>query len=189
MGCDIHTIVEVRNSETGKWEAVELDPPVFDWRSYGLFGFLADVRNYSCAPSIAPGRGWPADASISLPDEDTMICSCLHGFTSVTLAELLAYNYDGNFEDRRVSKGGNGAVTAEPGGGTRMTFREFLGEGFFNDIDRLQVLGVTGRAMLHGELPMPERKQRRFDLESAEEPAPAVHTARDDVRVLMYFDN
>lgn len=68
MGCDIHSHVESQN-ENGSWERViweqqeEFDAGPFDWRSYGLFGFLADVRNYSAVPPLADQRGLPEDVS------------------------------------------------------------------------------------------------------------------------------
>jgi hypothetical protein len=66
MGCDIHSAVEIKRE--GKWEKVgdifpledfmkeyhnkEFGSEPFDWRSYGMFGFLANVRNYSHVPCI-----------------------------------------------------------------------------------------------------------------------------------------
>lgn len=56
MGCDIESFAEVKNQK-GEW--IKIKKKVFKsdfggktsqpfaWRSYGIFGFLADVRNYS----------------------------------------------------------------------------------------------------------------------------------------------
>ena len=79
MGCDIHCFAETKNKETGKWEKVgdhfELDEfdrkyykkdkgsEVFSWRSYSLFAFLADVRNYDHCEPINEARGLPDDIS------------------------------------------------------------------------------------------------------------------------------
>ncbi len=41
----------------------------FDWRSYGMYGFLADVRNWSVVPPIAAQRGFPSDASLEVREE------------------------------------------------------------------------------------------------------------------------
>lgn len=35
-----------------------------------------------------------------------------------------------------------GAATAEPGQGKMTTYREFLGEGFFRDLDELKKIGA-----------------------------------------------
>ena len=86
MGCDIHVIAQRRapdpSNESGLiWETLEwpvqrheypnpMDPDQpyidcdrhpFDWRSYWLYGWLADVRNYSDVKPIAPARGLPKD--------------------------------------------------------------------------------------------------------------------------------
>jgi hypothetical protein len=125
MGCDIHSFVEVK--KLNKWELVD------DWidnRSYGWFGFLANVRNYSHVPSISNPKGLPQDISeggaIEWDNEyDGHSCSYL------TLKELLDFNYDQEFEDRRVTRQtGNfidGSALAEPGEGETITIREFLG--------------------------------------------------------------
>lgn len=62
MGCDIHAFVEVY---TNQWDYVD-DLELY--RSYGLFGFLADIRNYSCVPPISKCRGLPASISENLAD-------------------------------------------------------------------------------------------------------------------------
>jgi hypothetical protein len=154
MGTDIWAFAEVRRD--GVWQWVrgvfpDADPrevdEVFPNRSYALFGFLADVRNYSRSPVIAEMRGMPFDISAGLydqhPDE--------YG-SWLSLAELLAYDYDQVFWDRRVTRttfnpvsGGSvtdGAALAEEGEGEHVTLREFLGEGFFARLDRLAELGA-----------------------------------------------
>jgi hypothetical protein len=62
VGTDITAHVEVRHD--GQWRPVPFDtrPTAegegpFAWRSYAVFGFLADVRNYSHSPVIAQPRG------------------------------------------------------------------------------------------------------------------------------------
>jgi len=64
MGCDIHSHAERRNAD-GNWEYLA-DIRPFNWRNYGLFGWLADVRNYSAIKPIADGRGVPEDASATV---------------------------------------------------------------------------------------------------------------------------
>lgn len=164
MGCDIHSYAEVKKE--GKWEVVGEVFPMddfeqefhlnyhkekkthkihpFDWRSYGMFGFLADVRNYSYVPVIAePKYGIPEDASDfvrNLYEGD----SDWHTATWLTLKQLFDFNYDQVFWDRRVTKQvatnvWDGAATAEEG--EHVTLREFLGPRFFRDLEILKSLG------------------------------------------------
>jgi hypothetical protein len=138
MGCDIHVHGERRNG--GKWQKIALDPPPFDWRSYGLFGFLADVRNYSAVPPIALPRGLPSDASDAVAEASVGLDWHTHSWLSMD--ELLAFDYEKRMEDRRVTIDGNGGCTAPPGGGAAMTYREFLDTGYFDELARLKDAGV-----------------------------------------------
>ena len=137
MGCDIHTQAE--RKVAGKWEVIPGLHP-FDWRSYGMFGFLADVRNYSAVPPISKPRGM-AEGSPS--DGDDLGD---HSYSWLTVEELTAFDYDKPMEDRRVTRTvGNftdGGVTAEPGGGAMTTYREFLGPHFFEDLEKLKAAGA-----------------------------------------------
>ncbi len=157
MGCDIHTITEVKTPNG--WKAVLLDKPVFDWRSYRMYGFLADVRNYSATPPIHEQRDWPEDITHEAEQlRKDWDCNA-HSFTYVTLADLLAFDYSKAIEDCRVVEqvGPNawdGGATVKRGGGKITTYRDFLDGYFFTELDRLSELG---------------------------------HPA--DVRVLMFFDN
>lgn len=150
MGCDIHTFVEVR--AYGKWVPIVMNPPLWDWRSYGLFGFLADVRNYSKVPPQFANRGWPKDHAEWVSDYgfDESEDDYYHSRSWCSLEELLNFNYDATFEDRRCSEtahfpgGGSytdGAALASPGKGQVVTFREFLLSLYFSEIERLKALG------------------------------------------------
>lgn len=179
MGCDIHCFAEVRKD--GKWQRVvelvfgECGTEPFGWRSYGMFGFLADVRNISKCNPICEPKGLPEDSewlnSVSKYAYDTNPMNgqpipieeretnrkCIeddwdyHSKSWLTLKELLDFDYNQTFEDlrdRQVMKGDNtvmfGAIfdkTTQPGEGTIKTYREFLGEGFFSEIDILKTLG------------------------------------------------
>lgn len=150
MGCDIHLQAQKRDSN-GQWETVPFVP--FDWRSYGMFGFLGlTSRNYSDVPPIAPLRGLPPGAQPNEVTDDsqwglsdrTPYFSDFgdHSFSWLSLEELLAFNYDATFEDRRITVNGNGGVTSEPGGGSMTTYRDFLGLWFFRDLEKCKELGV-----------------------------------------------
>jgi hypothetical protein len=61
--------------------------------------------------------------------------------------ELSAFDYTQQMEDRRCTRlvaAGyyDGGCTCVPGEGKQMTYREFLGEGFFEDLAELRLLGV-----------------------------------------------
>lgn len=144
MGCDIHLNYQ-RKTEMG-WEdvsfpAVEIDNYDTWWplgyRSYGLFGFLVGVRNYSHVPPLSNLRGLPDDFA---HDDETDIGD--HSFSWLSLEELTFFDYDQSFEDRRTMRDGNGAADAGAGNGEQTTFREFLGPGYFTDLQRMIDAGV-----------------------------------------------
>lgn len=76
MGCDIHSIAEVKTA--AGWLPIESDGRVaswgtffskktdylspFDWRSYAVFGFLAGVKNYSRCEPLSEPKGLPEDS-------------------------------------------------------------------------------------------------------------------------------
>lgn len=158
MGCDIHLWYERKNF-LSEWEDVPV--PLDEWkagpldhRSYAIFGFLADVRNYSAIKPICEPRGWPEDFRYSSAgrtddrywcrddyDYDFMFDE-YHTHTWLSIDELLNYDYDQLVEDRRVTINNNGGCTCEPGDGKTETLREFLGEGFFRDLKTLKECGV-----------------------------------------------
>lgn len=145
MSCDIYAFAEARSNN--KWEKVEnkifstyqgekTDEP-FSVRSYSLFGFLADVRNYSCCPVIAEPKGLPDDSEYlnSIGGENWV--SDGGSASYLTLKELLEFNYDQVFEDRRVEK-----QTATITLGKKTTVRKHLnGSRFFQNSEALKTLG------------------------------------------------
>lgn len=154
MGCDIHSYVEVRRG--GLWvydhgeeyTAGELTEGPFGWRDYGIFGFLADVRNYSRSPVIAEPRGLPDDVTTETWQAYSKLAPDAHSASWLAVAELAAYDYDKVFWDRRVTKqigpyAYDGAALAEKGEGRHLTLRDFLGPEFFAELDELAKLGDT----------------------------------------------
>lgn len=144
MGCDIHTHAERKVGD--RYEKIEgLEP--FDWRAYGMYGFLAGVRNYSDVTPIAQPRGIPADASAPVQSNYTLWGVDAHSASWLDVRELADFDYEQPMEDRRYTgmdpRGFmNGALTAKPGEGTATTYREFLGEGFFEDLEKLSKAGA-----------------------------------------------
>ena len=150
MGCDIYSLVEVKDPSTGKWNKVgdiflEVDSTdkytddPFCWRSYGLYGFLANVRNYSECEPISEPKGVPENLSTegqSLFQEGIDD----HSHSWLTLQELLNFNYEKEFTDkRRKSQGGpyNGTNDDE----CQVSYREFLGRFYFERLEILKALG------------------------------------------------
>lgn len=176
MGCDIHGFAEIKKE--GKW--IRMDGDIFGyegeytsipfhWRSYAVFGFLADVRNYSHSESISECKGLPHDSEylnsvspyaydrnpmngedIPESERDTIRKNLLegdyHSYSWLTLKELLKFNYDEDLWDRRVSKqiapnAWSDSQLAEEGEGEITTYREHLGSLFFSDLEVLKTLG------------------------------------------------
>ena len=186
MGCDIHIWVEKRDTMlplpevqelriVGQkyptpWKKVEprfpsewadggfTDGP-FDWRQYGMYTFLAGVRNYGQVIPISRPRGLPEDVSEGAREILDMWDGDGHSYSWLLLGELLDFNYNTPVENLRHRKqtGPNswtGAAVAEPGQGVMTTYREELGEGFFRDLAILASIGPP-----------------------------------DDVRIVFFFDN
>ena len=157
MGCDIHSYAEVRNKETGKWEQVfdfttlddfdkeylkcEKGDHPFDWRGYGMYGFLAGVRNYSYIDPIVEPRGIPPDVSDTVRQECLYWYDDLHTPSHIYLRELAEFDYAQEFWNRRVTKGSNGATLDEEGEGEVLSIDDFLPEMFFQHIEDLKTLG------------------------------------------------
>ena len=136
MGTDISTTCE-RRTPDGQYVAVtskELAP--FKNRCYGVFAFLAGVRNYSGIQPIVEPRGKPDDYP-EVTEEDWRNYGTDNPTTWLLVSELTSFDYDTEMEDRRVSVNGNGGCTCPVGDGAKMPWREFLGESFFSDLDTL----------------------------------------------------
>lgn len=103
MGCDIH-------SKT----LIGTEPTIVQFtneRSYGLFGLLAGVRNYSDIPPITQPRDTPDWVNKYLGD---------HSYCYLTLDELNAVDWQGQVCDKRgyaeiAPNVYSGAVTLEEG--------------------------------------------------------------------------
>ena len=139
MGTDIRTFAERRKAD-GSWEEIQ-SIDFLSNRVYGMFGFLANVRNYSMVPPIALPRGLPEDVTSSI-GKDYEYESYAYSPSWLSLNELLEFNYDDTFENRRVKIDTNHGCTCEPGMGKMTTFREILGEDFQRDLLMLQAIGA-----------------------------------------------
>jgi hypothetical protein len=145
MGCDIHSHVEVRKGDY--WEDVEFHP--FRDRSYGVFALLAGVRNYSAVTPIAEPRGLPYDLAFMTKHKYSEWKDDAHSTSWLDAKELLDFDYDATMEDCRYTRQEgpgffNGGATCEPGAGRKMTWREFLPDDYFRDLEMLRVVANTG---------------------------------------------
>ncbi len=141
MSCDITTFAEVRIKKTLQWEKAKkvfsyydnrkTEHP-FSWQDYGLFGFLADVRNYSYCEPIKIPMGLPMQLSQQVQSEWESEKWSSHSASYLKLSDLLAFDYDKTFINQRF--GDEDYLKT-------MTYREFLGDLFFTNLKELQQLG------------------------------------------------
>lgn len=156
MSCDIYAFAEVKG-KNNKWEKVndkifptyygeKTDEP-FSVRSYSLFGFLANVRNYAYCPVIAQPKGLPNDSEYlnSIGGENWV--SDGGNASYLTLKELLEFDYEQVFENKRMAKqtssnSWTGAHITTTDKGQKMTVKEHLeGSRFFQNLEVLKTLG------------------------------------------------
>lgn len=127
MGCDIHMVIQRQSTGLTRllgepdWELLE-PPAEVGWdepRSYTLFGVLAGVRDMLDIEAIADRRGLPDDFD---PDRDPPPCRWYpedrkdlgdHSFTWMTLAEVLAFNWDRVVTSKDVSDHYRGKTVRE----------------------------------------------------------------------------
>jgi hypothetical protein len=144
MGCDIHAFAE--RKVNGSWVSMSINnnwgAQPFEVRSYSLFGLLAGVRNYSAVTPIAAPRGMPDTVSELVQEKFLHWSLDGHTHSWLMLSELTDFDYDQTMEDRRVTRGGDACCTADPGDGEKRTYREFLGEWYFKELERLKTLGA-----------------------------------------------
>ena len=139
MGTDIHIVYEKRLPD-GSYEQVKfpeerdaygdrIDAPL-DYRSYGLFGFLANVRNYSSVPKFPRSHeGEPPDISENLKGCFEDGGDFYYSTHWANVSDLVLHNYDEIFIDKRHAD--------------QLTMlRNFLGDQFFADLGRMVEAGV-----------------------------------------------
>jgi len=126
----------------------------FTWRSSAVASFIAGIRNSYCVEPIAEGRGLPEGHKSVEDYEDGIFlseppkkmrsrydCEFIEGHnTWVLLSELLNFDYEQTFEDRR-SYGDENHEKVAKGHGVLTTYKEHLGELFFKDLEILKALG------------------------------------------------
>jgi hypothetical protein len=132
MGCDIHSFAE-RKTGFETWTHVPGVSP-FGWRDYGVFSFLANVRNYHDIPALSEPRGIPVDTSPSVTAAYERWREDAHSMGWLSVAELLAFDYDTGLS---IPAGSNGDWDERP-----TTFRTYLGEPYFDDLRQVAESGA-----------------------------------------------
>ena len=140
MGCDIHSYAEKKVN--GKWEKVgevfpmdewdrnyykkDFNDSPFDWRSYPMFWFLADVRNYSNSEYLSEAKGLPDDISKEVQEKADDWEGDGHSHSWLSVKELLDFDYDKTFFYDLEKE--------------TETYTSFLGKHFFDDLEILKNL-------------------------------------------------
>jgi len=175
VGCDIVSWVEIHDPDSNRWIAVRNAFPAtesekkfygieflsspFRMRHYGLYGFLAGVRNYSCCEPLSEPRGLPEGCDIDrgcavldeAPDNDSEPIRAeafrneFHSHSWFLLSELLAFDYDKVFWDRRLRGVGHSAISAPEGQGVQLSYRQFLHPNYFAELEVMKGLGEPDR--------------------------------------------
>ena len=142
MACDINMFIQIE--ENSCWTTgVELPRNhAFCSRSYRLFGFMANVRNYSLSPYIDIPRGLPLDISPSLEALYYDPRRMNHSASWLLLSELLDFDYDQLFWDRRIERRTgielrDDALAIHPDEGKIITMREHIGIYFIEALHKL----------------------------------------------------
>ncbi len=152
MGCNIHCFAEIkdyRKGHAGKWIRVhsyftptnlgqrplgdKKGNQLFDQRNYSVFGFLADVNNYSECQPISKPKGLPHDISDDVKAEYNR-CYEPYSPSWLSATELKRFDYDQRFLDWKTGSETEGQL---------ITYRKHLGEMFFVQLKELGDLVVS----------------------------------------------
>lgn len=149
MGTSITTQAQVKNKE-GEWEDVDKEiftaygrpaSSPFTQQNYELFSLLAGVRNYAIAPVIKNPVGLPPESeyesryqgALEFPySEPFSIHDGNHSKTWYLLSELLGFDYEQIFENRRSEF--CSSETVPKGEGRMMSVRQCVGSVYFDDL-------------------------------------------------------
>lgn len=90
MGCDIHIVGQYRPPYREGWREIDVEP--LELRNYTIFGWLANVREYTNT-AIAASRGLPSD--LRYPGDDSgptvgRLRYADYGFSWASWEELVA---------------------------------------------------------------------------------------------------
>lgn len=150
MGTYLHAYAEQKRN--GKWFPVirsgvasaNDQPPsrIWDIQNYTMFGWLADVRNYAKVRPISKARGLPSDVSTEVANLATRFGD-YHTHSWLGLGEILAFDFDATFEDRRTGNGSHQFGDTYPEGmGEVKLYRSIFSQVFCDDVEAMKRLDV-----------------------------------------------
>ena len=143
MGIDLFAFPERRVK--GRYE-VDVEDRCFDWRLREMWAFLGAHESEIGIPPLAEARGIPADGLQIEPFISEGLFEDMCGRSWLSAQELLAFDYDTTFVGRfRVTEThaeGQFTYAADPEAATTISFRRFLGPGFFDELSRLAASGA-----------------------------------------------
>jgi hypothetical protein len=148
MGTSVSTLTEVK-TDNGDWSIDTFSP--FQAQNYGVFAFLANVRNNFMLTPVSFHPGLPEghesiEQIINLLGDKGFVSrypyNILEGHyqVHVYLSDLIKFDYDQHFEDLR-NYGPGFDHSVEPGKGVMTTYRELLGQKYFDDLESLKNIG------------------------------------------------
>lgn len=162
MGTYNSILIDVFDPDIGQWSVKDYGQHLpFSYQDYSISAFIADIRNYSKVPSIAPNRFLPLDHNLEEPasnpswrghndfEDNSRYCGFLEegaSYSWVFLQELIDFDYDQTFENRRAT--GPGYNTVKEGRGQTITFREYLGDRYFEELGLLNDYGAGDQVRL-----------------------------------------
>ena len=145
MGRRLSVYIEVYDTDTNRWKlapSLPSDRSLIVFNNSLLSNFLVDISDDDLCPSISDPKGIPHDVS-SFVEWEYKAESLPFWESWTTLGELLAFDYDQFFWDRRIEiKIGNVQTTGfaeHPNEGSIVTVREYLGSGIMTAIEALKV--------------------------------------------------
>jgi len=134
MGDYIRVFAEKKH-ESGHRTTIDI---LFEHQNYNMFAFLGNFHNRAKVPFLSSEKDFPKDVSDDVRTEFDLYSLDAHSKSWIDAKELLEFDYDKTFENRQKDDG----ETVEEGQGKEMTFREFLGEQFFESLFKLKESGV-----------------------------------------------
>ena len=124
MGRDIHIYAEKRD-KLGQWKSFPRFS-LFQDRNYFVFSFFAGVHKK--IKPIFLARGLPEDISKTASDKFKKEISIAHTPSWISMEELLKFNYDEKVYEQPDPRQG--------------TYKDFLESDYFNDLKKMEEMGV-----------------------------------------------
>lgn len=187
MGCDIHTIVEIKKQN--KWIGLEECPEEFNERNYSTFAFLANVRNRFNTKGFEP-KGKPVEMS----EESSKLFEKWeddgHSQSYLTLKELDEFDKS-DYYSRKCRVVGEFIKMLKEFGGTipeQMKIEEIKATSFLDVIE----MSFCPDVIVKWQAPESEQKETPLNkgIESLKKIAKKNEIENfEDIRIVFVFDN